>query len=231
MTQVIAVEGLGVTFAGFRALSEVSFAIGMSGITSVIGPNGAGKTTLFNLITGLNRPTTGTIRFEGRDLRGVSAASRVRGGMVRSFQRTNVFREMTARDNVACALMAVRRRYWNPLTGPLALEREEADGWLAKVGLSKFAETTASEMSHGDQKLLDLALALVYTPRLLLLDEPTAGMSSEETRRVIGLIENLVRNDGLTLFFTEHDMEVVFGISDRILGHKLINGIPKFSEQ
>ncbi|HYB44503.1 MAG TPA: ATP-binding cassette domain-containing protein, partial [Candidatus Methylomirabilis sp.] len=180
------------------------------------GPNGAGKTTLFNLITGHLAPDSGRVLFKDRDITGIAPHDLCRLGMGRSFQRTNIFPRLTVFQNIQAAFLSHRLRGWNLYTPVERLYRRETLDLLESVGLRDKAGEVAGFLSHGNQKQLELGLALALEPELLLLDEPTAGMSATETRESIRLIERIARERGLTLLFTEHDMEVVFSISQRI---------------
>ena len=213
---MLEVSGLTKSFAGFTAVNGVSLDVKAGDIHAVIGPNGAGKSTLFNLITGHLKSDAGDVRFEGNSIAGLAPHSIVRRGIGRSFQLISVFPKLTVRDNVQIAVVARDRRelcFWRPLFGG---GLDAADNLLEIVGLAGDAGELAGELSYGRQKQLELALALAGDPRILLLDEPTAGMSPRETEDSIALIARLVRERGLTLLFTEHDMTVVFGIANRI---------------
>jgi branched-chain amino acid transport system ATP-binding protein len=186
------------------------------GISAIIGPNGAGKTTLFNLITGHLRPDSGQVLFKGREVTGIPPHDLCRLGMGRSFQRTNIFPRLSVFENIQAAFLSHRGRGWNLFTPVERLYREETEALLAAVGLLDKAGEVSGFLSHGNQKQLELGLALALEPEILLLDEPTAGMSAAETRETIQLIERIARERHLTLLFTEHDMEVVFSIAQRI---------------
>jgi branched-chain amino acid transport system ATP-binding protein len=204
------------SFAGFRAVGGVSLTVPQGSISSIIGPNGAGKTTLFNLITGHLRPDTGQVIFKGRDITGIAPHDLCRLGMGRSFQRTNIFPRLTVFQNIQAAFVSHRGRGWNVVTPVERLYRDETEALLQAVGLLGQAGEISGFLSHGGQKQLELGIALALEPEILLLDEPTAGMSATETRAAIVLIERLARDRNLTLLFTEHDMEVVFSIAQRI---------------
>jgi branched-chain amino acid transport system ATP-binding protein len=209
-------HGLTKNFGGFQAVGDVSFAVAQGSISAIIGPNGAGKTTLFNLITGHLTPDAGRVVFKGRDTTGIAPHDLCRLGMGRSFQRTNIFPRLTVFENVQAAFVSHRGRGWNLLTPVRRLYREETEALLEAVGLLGQAGEVSGFLSHGGQKQLELGIALALEPEILLLDEPTAGMSAAETRESIALIERLTRERRLTLLFTEHDMEVVFSIAQRI---------------
>ena len=204
------------SFGGFQAVGGVSLAVQQGAISAIIGPNGAGKTTLFNLITGHVVPDGGNVVFKGQDITGIAPHRLCRLGIGRSFQRTNIFPRLSVYQNVQAAFLSHRQRGWNLFAPVERLYREETMGVLRSVGLSDKASEEAGFLSHGNQKQLELGLALALEPELLLLDEPTAGMSATETRETIRLIEHIARERGLTLLFTEHDMDVVFSISHRI---------------
>jgi len=204
------------SFDGFMAVGGVSFTVPAGSISAIIGPNGAGKTTLFNLITGHLRPDAGRVLFRGQDVTGIAPHDLCRLGMGRSFQRTNIFPRLTVYQNVQAAFLSHRGRGWNLLTPVGALYRADTEALLESIGLVGQAGEVSGFLSHGDQKQLELGIALALEPEILLLDEPTAGMSATETRDSIRLIERIARERKLTLLFTEHDMEVVFSISHRI---------------
>jgi branched-chain amino acid transport system ATP-binding protein len=213
---MLQIGGLWKSFAGFVATRDVSFDLEVGETHAVIGPNGAGKTTFFNLITGHLRPDKGKVAFDGRDLVGLPPQKIVRLGIARSFQRINIYPRLTVFENVQVALIAHERQQWNLFRPGRSLHREATRELLDLVGLAADAEESAGELSYGKQKQLELAIALASKPRLLLLDEPTAGMSPQETMETIRSVRDIVKARGLTLLFTEHDMAVVFGIAQRI---------------
>ncbi|MBL6617682.1 MAG: ABC transporter ATP-binding protein [Reyranella sp.] len=213
---MLSIQGLWKSFEGFVATRDVSFELAAGETHAVIGPNGAGKTTFFNLITGHLRPTKGSVAFEGRDLVGLPPQKIVRLGIARSFQRINIYPRLSVFENVQVALIAHEGQQWNLFRPGRSLYREGTAELLDLVGLTREAEETAGELSYGKQKQLELAIALAAKPRLLLLDEPTAGMSPQETAETIASVRDIVKARGLTLLFTEHDMSVVFGIAERI---------------
>src|SRR5262245_31282190 len=213
---MLEVRGLTKSFGGFRAVGNVTFAVPQGSISSIIGPNGAGKTTLFNLITGHLRADEGQVVFKGRDVTGVAPHDLCRLGMGRSFQRTNIFPRLTVFENIQAAFVSHRGRGWNVFTPAAGLYRAETEALLEAVGLLDQAGEISGFLSHGGQKQLELGIALALEPDILLLDEPTAGMSAAETRESIALIERLTHQRNLTLLFTEHDMAVVFSIAQRI---------------
>ncbi len=230
------VQDLAVAFGGVTALAGVSFAVEPGSITSLIGPNGAGKTTAFNAITGYVRPTDGEVRYDGHSLRGLRACDIAARGVVRTFQKTSLFPELTAFDNVMIGLhlrvqtglldVFFRRRR---LRSEDALLTRETATILDFVGLRAQRATLAGTLAYGDQRLLELAIALAARPRLLLLDEPAAGMTGSEKGAVTRLIQR-IRDQGITVLLVEHDMRLVMGISDRVVvlnyGRVIAHGSP-----
>jgi len=227
---VLEVRDLRKAFGGFEAVGGVSLTVAAGQVTAIIGPNGAGKTTLFNLITGHVRPDAGAVRFDGRDITGLAPHDVCRLGVGRSFQRTNIFPRLTVFQNVQAAFISHRRRGLDLFTPVDRLYRDETLALLASLGLLDRSGEMSGFLSHGAQKQLELGIALASEPRLLLLDEPTAGMSAVETRDTIRLISRIARERGLTLLFTEHDMEVVFSIAQTITvlhqGRVIAGGTP-----
>ena len=204
------------SFAGFQALGGVSFRVEAGEISAVIGPNGAGKTTLFNVITGHLVPDTGRVDFGGREITARPPHVICRLGLARSFQRTNIFPRLTVFENVQIAILSHERRaygLWSPARG---LARDRTMAVLEDVGLAHRAADASGSLSYGDQKQLELGIALALEPTLLLLDEPTAGMSPQETRESVALVERIARRRKLTVLFTEHDMDVVFSVAQKI---------------
>ncbi len=218
------------SFDGFVAVGGVSLRVERGEIAAIIGPNGAGKTTFFNLITGHLKPDAGSVILKGRDITGLPPHEISRLGMGRSFQRTNIFQRLTVFENVQAAFISHRRRSFDLLHRAADLYRAETEAVLALIGLVDRAGSMSAALSHGNQKQLELGIALASEPDLLLLDEPTAGMSAPETRETIRLIERVARERGLTLLFTEHDMEVVFTIAQTITvlhqGRVIAHGTP-----
>ncbi|HUF91203.1 MAG TPA: ABC transporter ATP-binding protein [Candidatus Limnocylindria bacterium] len=217
-------------FDGFQAVGGVSLGVARGQIAAIIGPNGAGKTTLFNLVTGHLRADAGSVLLEGRDITGMAPHDVCRLGMGRSFQRTNIFPKLTVFENVQAALISHRGRGLDLFRRVEGLYREEVETLLASLGLLDRAGEVSGFLSHGAQKQLELGIALASEPALLLLDEPTAGMSAAETRDTIRLIERIARERSLTLLFTEHDMDVVFSIAQKITvlhqGRVIAEGAP-----
>jgi branched-chain amino acid transport system ATP-binding protein len=232
MTAAPLLEVAGVTraFGGFQALGGVTFGVGAGEIAAVIGPNGAGKTTLFNVITGHLTPDAGRVTFAGRDITGESPHAICHLGMARSFQRTNIFPRLTVFENVQIAILSHERRAYGLWASAAGLARERTMATLEDVGLAHRAHDASGLLSYGDQKQLELGLALALEPTLLLLDEPTAGMSPQETRSSVALVERIARDRKLTVLFTEHDMSVVFAVARKICvlhqGRLLAEGPP-----
>jgi branched-chain amino acid transport system ATP-binding protein len=213
---LLEVESLGKTFGGFHAVDAVSFDVAEGSIHAVIGPNGAGKTTMFNLITGHIRPSAGKVQLAGTDITGKPPNILARQGLTRAFQVTNIFPKLTVLESVECVVSAHHRRSANLFVWQRGKARAEALTLLESVGLAKAADTVAATLSHGDQRTLEVTLALATQPKLLLLDEPTAGMSPWETERMVALVQELANSHQLTVLFCEHDMDTVFSISDRV---------------
>ena len=203
-------------FDGFQAVAGVSLDVAKGEIAAIIEPNGAGKTTFFNLITGHLKPDRGGVRLEGRDITGLAPHHVSRLGMGRSFQRVNIFPRLTVFENIQAAFISHRGRSFDVFRRVDALYQDETHALLASIGLADRAREVSAFLSHGGQKQLELGIALASEPRLLLLDEPTAGMSATETRETMRLVERVTHERGLTLLFTEHDMDVVFSIAQKI---------------
>ena len=224
-------------FGGLVAVSDVDFTIPRGGIVSLIGPNGAGKTTFFNMITGLYIPTEGSITFDGAELTGRKPHEVVRLGVARTFQNIRLFGNMTAEENVLVGLHhRLKSRWFGAVLRDRGTKREEAEAHaqaralLELVGLDRRSQTLARNLPYGDQRRLEIARALATEPKLLLLDEPTAGMNPEETRKLTDFVRELRAKLGLTVLLIEHDMKVVMGISDRVTvldhGEKIAEGSP-----
>lgn len=218
-------------FNGFAAVSDVDVSVATGTIHAVIGPNGAGKTTFFRLLTGIYRPTHGKITFGGQDITGERPHVISRHGLTQSFQITNLFHRLSVLESVQIAILARRKRSGDFMTRFHRRVESEARSLLERVGLDDVADVEARTLSHGDQRILEMTLALATHPRLLLLDEPTAGMSPFETDRMVELVTTLAQEQGLTVLLSEHDMDVVFGISDQVTvlhqGRVIIDGSPE----
>lgn len=231
MSEALTIEGLVKQFGGLTATDHLSLSVTKGEVHAVIGPNGAGKTTLIGQLTGEITPDAGTVRFAGRDVTGLTVHRRSMLGLARSFQITNVLADFTARANVALAVQAHQGhsfRFWRKaatdqrLIGP-------AEEHLATVGLADRADVTASSLSHGEQRQLELAMALATRPAMLLLDEPMAGMGPEDSARMVEILKRL--KGDLTILLVEHDMDAVFALADRITvlvyGRAIATGSPE----
>jgi branched-chain amino acid transport system ATP-binding protein len=227
---VLSCAGLSKSFGALAAVREVSLEIPVGERHAVIGPNGAGKTTLFNLIGGVIRADAGTIRLENQDIGKLPPERRTRLGLSRSFQRNSCFLDMTVAENLATAVVLAERLEWRiaPSVSHFPAVRKRVETIAALVGIGEWLEFPAHLLSYGTQRQLEVGLSLASAPRVLLLDEPTAGMSPEETGRIQALIASLPRT--LTIVIIEHDMDVVFSLADRITvldtGSVLMQGTP-----
>jgi branched-chain amino acid transport system ATP-binding protein len=215
---ILQVKDLSKAFNGNMVIHKVHFSITERELSAIIGPNGAGKTTLFNLITGYHLPDRGKILFRGKEIVGMQPYDIVRLGIARAFQRTNIFPRLTVLDNIVSTIITSQRRnldFFRPVSGRRGVH-EKALEILESVGLADLAHQQSGMLAHGNQKRLDIAVALALEPKLLLLDEPTAGMSPEERWRIVKLIQRLWDQLKITMVFIEHDMDIVFGISQKI---------------
>lgn len=205
-------------FGGLVAVDGVTMQVEAGEVRAVIGPNGAGKSTLFNLVTGVLKATAGEVRFDGERLTGLPAHRICQRGISRTFQITALFPEMTARENTRLAAQARHPQRWRPLGGGPVFNAaaRQGDAALEQLGLLPVADRRAGLLSHGDQRLLEVAMALAQQPRLLLLDEPTQGLSVEETAQAVETLSGLLSGGGLTVLLVEHDMEVVFRLAHKI---------------
>lgn len=214
--EILAAVGLKRRFGGVHAVDDVSLAVPRGQLRAIIGPNGAGKTTLFNLLTGQLPCHSGHIYFRGRDITGLPPHYLCRHGLGRTFQINSIFLNATVLENVQLALLAHRGKTWNLWSPAHKLLRREAEELLDVVGLSDQAGKAGSALSHGDRRRLEVALALACQPEVLLLDEPTCGMSIGEKPGMVRLIQDIVRQKGITAVLIEHDMEVVFSVAERV---------------
>ncbi|MBY0380595.1 MAG: ABC transporter ATP-binding protein [Xanthobacteraceae bacterium] len=227
---LLSVENVGRTFGGFIALEGVTTRFEANKVTAVIGPNGAGKSTFFNVLSGVLPPSTGRIEFKGENLIGTPQHRFAHLGIARSYQITNIFPLLSVHENVRVAAQALRSRYniWRHRDRMRDLD-EKADEALNSVGLYGRRNSSAKFLAHGQQRALEIAVALVADPELLLLDEPTAGMGPEETKDMVALIERLAKER--TILLVEHKMKMILGLSDRILvlhhGKLIADGSPQ----
>lgn len=214
---VLAVEGLAKAYGGVRAVDGVTFTVDAGERVALIGPNGAGKTTLFNSINGQIRPDAGRVMVSGADITGLPPHRVWRHGVGRTFQITATFASMTVLENVQVALSTFQKRATSFGQALRKRYRGEAEALLTQVGLSDAAERAVSELAYGDLKRLEVAIALTNNPSLLLMDEPTAGMAGDGRAAMMSLVDMLVVETGVSVLFTEHDMDVVFGHADRVV--------------
>jgi branched-chain amino acid transport system ATP-binding protein len=230
---VLEIRNVTKRFGSLVAVRDVSLTVAPGELRAIIGPNGAGKTTFFNLISGLFPPTMGTISFDGRDITRVPAHKRVALGMARTFQITEIFPELTVFENVRIGAEVTAGYAMRPYDGQAvaAKIRGRVEEILKLVGLEAKADRLVGELAHGDQRVAEIAMALSLEPRLLLLDEPTAGMGDQETYQITQLVRRLHRDKNCTIVLIEHDMRVVFHLADRITvldqGMLLAEGSPQ----
>ena len=228
---LLSAQGLTKHFGGIVATDGIDLDVEIGEVHAVIGPNGAGKTTLLGQLSGQLGSDAGTIRFDGRDITGLPEPARARGGIARSFQITSIFRNFTVHDNVALAIQAHDGhsfRFWRPARLDPAL-REPARAVLEQVGLGDRAETSAGTLAHGEQRQLEIAMAIATRPKLLLLDEPMAGMGGGDSERMTAFLASL--KGDYTMLLIEHDMDAVFALADRITvlvyGNIIASGAPE----
>jgi branched-chain amino acid transport system ATP-binding protein len=225
-------KGLVRRFGSLIAVDGVDMSVEPGEVRAVIGPNGAGKSTLFNLITGTLKPTAGGILFAGEPLAGLPVHVVAQKGIARTFQLCHVFPGLTARENARIAAQARDDQRWRFIGGGRVMNRSivVADEALERLRLTRFADMPAAMLSHGDQRLLEIAMAIAQRPRLLMLDEPTQGLSIEETDRAIQILKSMLDAASLSVLLVEHDMEVVFKLADRITvlhrGRVIADGLP-----
>ena len=226
----LAVTGLSKSFGAVRAVDGVVFEVRAGELVAMIGPNGAGKTTCFNMLNGQLAPDSGTIRLDGSEIQGRRPREIWRMGVGRTFQVAATFASMSVRENVQVALLSHHRRIADAWRRAAALYRDEADALLDRVGMLGQAERPCAVLAYGDLKRTELAVALANDPKLLLMDEPTAGMAPQERNALMALAVSIVRERNIAVLFTEHDMDVVFRHADRILvldrGRILAQGAP-----
>jgi branched-chain amino acid transport system ATP-binding protein len=214
---LLEISGLSKAFDGVVALHDASFAVQASEIVAMIGPNGAGKTTCFNLIYGELEPDAGDVRFDGRSLVAQATHAIAKRGVGRTFQVAATFASMSVRESVTLALAAHDGRDHAAVSSMLAQRSPRCDALLARVGIGGLADAHCATLAYGDAKRLELAMALAGEPRLLLMDEPTAGMSPRSRQDLMRLATDLARGQRVAVLFTEHDMEIVFGFADRVI--------------
>jgi branched-chain amino acid transport system ATP-binding protein len=228
---MLRVENLHKSFEDFKAVDGANLHVGPGDLVAVIGPNGAGKTTLFNLITGHLKPNQGRILFKNQDITRLAAHEICRRGIARSFQIANIFPRLSVFRNVQVSVLSQKKLSRTLFRPAQSLVVEETHRILDSVGLSDKKLDVAGSLSHGDKRILEIAIALGNEPELLILDEPTAGMSPDETASTMALVNRLAREQGLTILFCEHDMEVVFNVATSIMvmqhGHTIIQGMPE----
>jgi branched-chain amino acid transport system ATP-binding protein len=227
----LSVSHLSKAYGGVHALRDVSFSVSAGELVALIGPNGAGKTTCFNVLNGQLSPDSGAVRLDGASLTGLEPHQISRLGVGRTFQVAALFGSMSARENVQAALLAHRREHRSLLGTAARRYVVEADKLLERVGLRPEAERPSARLAYGELKRLELAVALAQSPRVLLMDEPTAGMAPAERAALMTLASQLARSENIAVLFTEHDMDVVFGFADRILvmhlGELIAEGDPE----
>lgn len=228
---VLTVKGLHKSFGGVKAVQDVSFSIAAGELLAMIGPNGAGKSTCFNMLNGQLRPDSGEVTMMGQPLVGLAPRQIWRLGVGRTFQITATFNSMTVRENVQMALLSFHNRLmslWRPAN---LLYRDEAMALLQRVGMADQSERACGILAYGDLKRVELAIALANKPKLLLMDEPTAGMAPSERIALMDLTAKLARQDNIAVLFTEHDMDVVFGQANRVIvldrGRLIAEGTPE----
>ena len=214
---MLQVEHLQKSFSDFKAVDGADLRVGQGDLVAVIGPNGAGKTTLFNLITGHLQPDKGRILFKGEDISHLPAHQVCRKGIARSFQIANIFPRLTVFRNVQVSVLSQKNLSRTMFRPAHRMVVEETRQILERVGLNDQQLALAGSLSHGDKRILEIAIALGNEPELLILDEPTAGMSPDETAATMALVQRLAREQGLTILFCEHDMDVVFNVATSIM--------------
>ncbi len=216
--KVLKVENLHFSYGKFKVLHDISLSVEKGKIFALIGPNGAGKTTFYNAISGGVIPSKGNIIFDGKNITKLKADEVAKTGLCRSFQITNIFENLTLLENIYIPLLIREKKhlsFWDNLTKKKHL-KEESLHILSLVGLEKYAENNVNELAYGDKRRVEIAITLATNPKMILLDEPTAGMNQTETDRMVNLIKDLNEKTGTTILITEHDMNVVFNIAEHI---------------
>jgi branched-chain amino acid transport system ATP-binding protein len=217
MSEVLSVQNLSKSFGGVQAVRDVSFAVSAGEMLALIGPNGAGKTTCFNMLNGQLKPDHGTVRLAGETITGLPPRIAARKGVGRTFQITATYGSMTVRENVQTALIAGHRGEWRLWGRAADSFRAEADALLALVAMADQAERACGVLAYGDLKRVELAVALANAPKLLLMDEPTAGMAPKERIALMDLAAEIAQSRQIAVLFTEHDMDVVFAHATRVI--------------
>jgi len=230
---ILTIDNLTKRFGGVTAVNGISLEVMPKETIAIIGPNGAGKTTFYNMVSGRMQPTEGKVVLDGQDITGLPPHKISRLGVSRSFQINNIFPEMTVQENVEVVLSAYHghsRKLFNIASRNTGIQKEAVE-LLARLGIDGLKDQRAEIISYGDKRLLEIAMVLATRPKLVLLDEPTAGMTPDETRRTTKLVKSLADSGDYTFLITEHDMDVVFNLADRILvmhrGEKLFAGAPE----
>jgi branched-chain amino acid transport system ATP-binding protein len=213
---ILKTDHLSKSFFKYQVLTDVNYELKRGAIAAIIGPNGAGKSTFFNLVTGYHTVSGGHVFFKGKEITNWARHKIARIGLTRAFQVSNIYAKLTTYENVRQSILAQQKRTLNFFTPAVRLAKKETAELLDITGLSPFRDTEAGILSQGDKKKLELALALASKPDLLLLDEPTAGMSSEETHETMELVKRLNQDIGLSILFTEHDISVIFGYAQKL---------------
>lgn len=228
---LLKVEGISKSFGALKAVDNVNLGVDEEEQVAIIGPNGAGKTTFFNLITSYLPADSGKVLFKGEELTKLSSDQIIRRGVGRSFQIVNIFPETSVFESIQMTLLAARRRSYNLFSPAKKMYREDTERVLEAVGLTKLADVPGGSLSHGDKKRLEMGMVLALKPKLILLDEPTAGMAPEETLATMALVKELAEKEHLTMIFTEHNMSVVFDWAKRIVvmnqGRIIADGKPE----
>ena len=228
---MLQVEDIHKSFGDFKAVNGVNISVGEGELVAVIGPNGAGKTTLFNLITGQLTPDRGRIVFNDDETSRLTPHRICRRGIARSFQIANIFHRLSVFRNVQVSVLSQQRKSSKLFRPAHKMAVTETNNILESVGLLEKTQYIAGSLSHGDQRMLEIAIALGNVPKMLILDEPTAGMSPEETNSTMALIKRLAESHGLTILFCEHDMDIVFSVAQSIMvmyqGSTLVQGKPE----
>lgn len=215
---ILRTEGITKNFAKFKALDRISFEVEKGEIRSIIGPNGAGKTTFFNVLTGKLKPSEGAVYLDGKEITGKQPHEIAAFGISRTFQIINIFPSLTAFENIALPVLSKKRQTMAFFSSPQFQDhvKEKCRDVLSEIGLENEIDTIAGNLSHGDKKKLDIGIGLATNPAILLLDEPAAGLNSQETQMITTLIKNVADRQNLTIVLIEHDMDAVFSISDKV---------------